>query len=453
MKRILYAMIIGIFVLGLLFSNQEVFSEQVNKDYINIKLTIPIKSKEFLKLYSENGFSICRKDDILNELEFLQPESIKVGIKGEEIIILDMNDNFLFSYNQNEDLIFSSLDVSDKKIKVEDKTYRDYINFKIRNGNLMVINYVSMDHYLYGVVPREMPASFDMEALKAQAIAARTYALMNMRKHRNDGYDLCDTTHCQVYGGISGEHDRTTLAVDDTSGIIITYNGNIIDAVYHSNSGGRTVDSKEAWGGSVPYLVAVDDSYSIDYPNSHWSFTISKNEVNNRLKDSGVNIGNLINMEVIETSDNGRVTKLKVAGTLGEEVLNSSKVRQVLGTTELKSTWFTIKKDSNMDPNIYAISGDNSSLKKIDMNNSYIISGNGIKSKIRGIIAKVINMDRIVDINANNDSSTGDFIIEGKGYGHGVGMSQWGAQGMAKAGYSFEEIIKHYYTGVEITRQ
>ena len=164
-----------------------------------------------------------------------------------------------------------------------------------------------------------------------------------------------------------------------------------------------------------------------------------------------------IHMEVLETSANGRVLKLKVKGTSGEEVLNKDKIRQVLGNSELKSTWFTIKKEGDTENNrvVYAIDGDYSNPQKIDIDNSHIIDGNFKKIPSRSGISRAINRDNIIQIgNTTNPSAKADgFLIEGKGYGHGVGMSQWGAKGMAELGYSFEDILKHYYRGVEIDIQ
>ncbi len=137
---------------------------------------------------------------------------------------------------------------------------------------------------------------------------------------------------------------KTNRAVDETYGMIITYNGEIIDALYHSNSGGVTEDSLEAWGNNHPYLISVDDKFSNDAPNSNWSINLTADEINKRLKKSGINIGNVLDMEVLQTSSNGRVTQLKVLGTLGERILNKGEIRAILGDTELKSTWFTIKK-------------------------------------------------------------------------------------------------------------
>ncbi|NLW22730.1 MAG: SpoIID/LytB domain-containing protein [Tissierellia bacterium] len=340
---------------------------------------------------------------------------------------------------------------------MEDKNYRGYLFFKIVNNSLSVINYIHLEDYLYGVVPMEMPASFEMEALKAQAVAARTYALKNINKHGKEGYDLCDTTHCQVYGGLDGEHERTNRAVDETEGIVITYNGKVIDALYHSNSGGHTEDSVEVWGNSVPYLIGVKDEFSIGYPNSTWEIRLTSDHINTKLIQNNIYIGELIDMEILASSPNGRVSKLKVIGTSGETVLNKSKIREILGPNELKSTWFTIKKegDRGTTKTVYAIDGESLEPISININDTYILGedNKSTPSKISNNRLIIRGRDSNIEIENRPIYNTGNFIIEGKGYGHGLGMSQWGAQGMAKLGYSYEDILKHYYTDVEIIKQ
>lgn len=451
MKKLFVGILIAMLILGLPFQNKHVYANSLD-DYLNIKLTSPIKSKNIVRLYSEDGFYVYI-DNIFNEIEYIEVESIYVvlGPTGE-IEIRDDIDNILFStYESN--LILSSSNKWDSIIKVEDKHYRDYIKFINKQEELLVLNYIELNHYLYGLVPREMPASFPMEALKAQAIAARTYALKNINKHINDGYNLCDTTHCQVYGGMDGEQERTNEAVDDTKGLVITYNGEIIDALYHSTSGGHTEDSVEAWGNYLPYLIGVEDDFSKGTPNSDWSFTIKSSELNNRLKNSGIHIGDVIDMEVVGTTPKGRVSNLKVIGTYGEKILNKSQIRQVLGNDQLKSTWFTIKTngDSTSRNDVYVIDDYNEKPQKIDLSKAHILDGNFNKRPSRGINNRALGRDKTIQLEDSYEETADSFLIQGKGYGHGVGMSQWGAKKMAEEGYSFDSILKHYYTGVEIT--
>ena len=146
----------------------------------------------------------------------------------------------------------------------------------------------------------------------------------------------------------------------------------------------------------------------------------------------------------------GRVSKLKIVGTTGEEILNKGKIRQVLGNDELKSTWFSIKRGgpSTSISHVYAISGNSKNSQKIDPSKAISIDKNNTKSYVRN--STVMGKDKrvkLIDIYKENSNG---FLIEGKGYGHGVGMSQWGAKKMAEDGYTYDEILKHYYTGVEI---
>ena len=451
MKRIFYIIFLCAIVLNI---KGYVFASSFEKDYIDIRLTNPIKSGNSVKLYSENGFSIFNRDDKLDEVEYIRDREIIIapGYK-DDIDIMDMDYNIIFSYNEKDRFLITSKDGYERKIGVENKYYRDYIDVKIIRDELLVVNHIDVNSYLYGVVPSEMPASFPIDALKAQAIAARSYTLKSLNKHINEGYNLCDTTHCQVYGGISREHINTNTAVDETWGMVITYNGDIIDAVYHSNSGGYTVDSREAWGNGLPYLVAIKDDFSLESPNSSWDLTIDCSQINDRLKSNGINIGEVIDIEIVERSPSSRVSKLKIIGKSGEKILSRDQIRQVLGFEDLKSTWFTIKKEGNIGYSkaVYAIDGWDKNPQMININKCHIIDASLIRTANRGSANGITSRDRIREVINNDTSGDGKFIIEGQGYGHGVGMSQWGAKKMAELGYSYDEILKHYYKGVDIT--
>ncbi len=140
-------------------------------------------------------------------------------------------------------------------VSTKKKWYRGHLIIQNRNGRLTVINDVDLESYLKGVIPSEMPSSWDVEAHKAQAIAARSYALANLGKRANKGYDLEDTPNDQAYGGASAEKRGTTKAVNDTRGIVLTHNEKIISAFYTASAGGKT--KTPSWGGNVPYLRSV----------------------------------------------------------------------------------------------------------------------------------------------------------------------------------------------------
>ncbi len=419
-------------------------------DFIDIKLTSPIKDKNSINLYSEEGFSIYSKDDLFVEIENLNTNYINIKLSNGELIVSNDYEE-LFSLEEFEDIVIGSANGYNSTFKIEDNNYRGYIYFNTNGNEIIPINHVKLEEYLYGVVPREMPASFNMEALKAQAIAARTYALHNINKHSNEGFNLCDTTHCQVYGGMDGEHENTNRAVDETYGMVIEYDGEIIDAIYHSNSGGHTRDAKEVWNNDLPYLIGVEDKYSEGTTASNWSFSIDSLELNKELINNGINTGHILDIQVVERTPSGRVTKMKVIGQNGEEILTESQIRQVLGTNNLKTTWFMIESEGGNEKKYFYVMDSNSqSPKPINLDNSYIIDDNFKSGIISANKINIIDKDKINAIDNQSNFENGDFVINGKGFGHGVGMSQWGAKAMADAGYTYEEILKFYYTDIDI---
>jgi len=253
-----------------------------------------------------------------------------------------------------------------------------------------VINVLSLESYLRGVLPKEMSWSWPPEALKAQAVAARTYALYQKSRGGDRAYDVYSTTSSQVYGGVAAEKEETDRAVADTAGKVLFHNGELVLAYFHSNSGGRTEDAREVWTAEVPYLKGIRDEYSAIGPSYQWSAAVSLGDIADALKKKGEPVGRIQKIEPLEKSPSGRIRKVRIVHDGGETVLTGNHFRVKTFPRDIKSTLF-----------------------------SMVRQGREIR-------------------------------FEGKGYGHGVGMSQWGARGMAEKGHSHEEILKHYYTGVEL---
>lgn len=449
MKKFISITAVLVVLIGLAIPIGKVFADTGYDGFIKVRLTSPLRSDKIVKLYSEGGFSIYCMDNLDKEFEFLDVEEIyaTIGDNGE-VTLLDSEGNII--YTLNDDLIITSKDCKDRKVKVEDRYYRGFIMFNVSLDKLCVINYLSLEEYLYGVLPKEMGYSFHTEALKAQAIAARTYTIMNFNKHIEEGYNLCDATDCQAYGGMNVENAKTNEAVDDTEGMIITYNGYPIDAVYHSNSGGHTESASEVWGGNLPYLTGVPDEYSESYPNSRWQLKMDSKEIGDKLCNYSIDVGKVLDIIILDTTSNGRVKELLIEGDEGKTTLSGDKFRTIIGSNTLKSTFFTISKENIYDKEVKIYSIDrNEYIDTIDLNNINVIGGDG---NIRSVnnISSVITDRGVKNIDLDATPMTVNFIIDGKGYGHGVGMSQWGAQGMAVNGYSFEEILKYYYRGVDI---
>ncbi len=254
-------------------------------------------------------------------------------------------------------------------------------------GDVVQIN---LEEYLIGVVAAEMPASFNLEALKSQAIVARTYTL----KLLESGRIITDDVSTQVYkdnaelknmwgNSYNTYYNRIKNAVSSTSGLCITYNGSLIDAVYHSTSNGYTEDSVKVWGNDIPYLKTVTSPWDTSASSYLRENTISYDKIRTVL---GINFDSSSIIEIISKDESGRISNIK----FGDKVLTGVETRNLLG---LRSADF-----------------------------DFTMTDVGV-------------------------------LFTTRGYGHGVGMSQYGANGMANSGYSYDKIIKHYYSGVNIVKR
>lgn len=292
---------------------------------------------------------------------------------------------------------------NENKITPNTYDYKNYQTIKLLHSATNQIEEIKLDEYLYGVVSAEMPANFELEALKAQAVVARTYTIYKIindgKKH--EGANICDNSNC-CQAWITKENrlakweenlrksnwNKIVEAVNSTQGKIITYEGLPINAFFHSNSGGTTETTANVWGGTgYPYLKSVETSGEDTYSQYSSEVVLTKQDFINKFKEKHTNFEIDFNaadcIKILEYTEGNRVKKIKI----GNLELSGVEVRTILG---LKSANFTI-----------------------------LIEGESVKLKVTG-------------------------------YGHGVGMSQTGADSMAKNGSNYEEIIKHFYTGVEI---
>lgn len=271
-------------------------------------------------------------------------------------------------------------------VYIGDRWYRGRTLVVPTEKGLTAVNWVDDQEYLYSVLGGEMDASWPQEALKAQAIAARTYALYEREKQRNNPvYDLGNTPdRWQIYKGVISESPATYTAVDSTLGQVLTYKNRIILSVFHACSGGHTENVEDVWGSSEPYLRAVQD-YDQNIRECNWVKTFSPSEISVKFPE----VGSVTAMIPETYSPFGSVKVLKIVGNKGTKVLQGEQVRTAL---KLKSTRFTVTKG-----------GD------------------------------------------------GSFVLQGLGYGHALGMSQWGAYNLARQGVNHLQILGHYYQGVALT--
>lgn len=343
-------------------------------------------------------------------------------------------------------------------LDIKGKKYRGALEVKrLSNSDMTVINVVAMNEYLYGNVPGEIGGKSPAEAIKAQAVAAKMYAINSMGKHSKTGFDLCATTNCQVYKGYSAEVQSCNDAIDQVADKIITYNGKPALVYYFASSGGRTEDVKNVWNQSYPYLVSVEDKYEKIYT---WTKTLSAADV----KSVVGSIGNILGISITKTAESGRVTQLAVKGDRSSKpaYFEREKTRVIFG---LKSQLYTISTDAD----VYATTAYNTSAvtaaagagvdaavtqsavperKVIQLGDKKVISANGI-----GNFASSNNKVTILGANGATNKVTlvpENYTFSGKGYGHAVGMSQEGAIGMAKAGLTYDVILTHYFQGTKI---
>lgn len=293
-----------------------------------------------------------------------------------------------------------------------------------RRWGLTIVNVVPMEEYLYGVVGKEMSPSWSLEALKAQAVAARTYAVAHKNYFSSRGFDMTDDTSSQVYAGVNGESPSIIQAVDATRGEIITYGGKPIEALFMSSGGGYTENSENVWGSRVPYLRGVADT-SDQMPSYRWSVMTTPEKLGSYLTAAGKDVGNVYSisltplgkrpMSVSDRGVSGRVLTMTVHGSKGSVKVTGNAFQSIFG---LKSTLFDFQQGNLPVPD-----ADSAGKKR----NTTLQLKAGIP-----------------------------LTIYGYGWGHGLGMSQYGAYQMARshadeAGY-YRKILAHYYTGTRIEK-
>lgn len=316
---------------------------------------------------------------------------------------------------------------------------------------LTPVSVLDMEEYLYGVVACEMVPSWEMEALKAQAVCARSYAYALDKRSvtfgADFGYVLYDTTRSQVYKGYGTETEKTNQAVDATRGEMIYYRENVIKAYFYSTSGGHTENCEDVWDVALTYFRGVPDNTELYQEKAPWIVTKTRAEIAAAVSDTGVDVGTVTNVSAQIRSASGRIFRLKVTGTAGTAYLLKEKVRTALSLPDAKAK---IVKYGDVPDKVYVQTQTGTSQKQIST--SYIISGDGNTALADASLEQyvVISSDNLTNFPKNAPTDPDIYYFAGMGYGHGVGLSQSGAQSLALQGYDYEYIIHHYYNKVEI---
>ncbi len=405
-----------------------------------------------LALASNSGFEIGLFDSSTNTFSpIISSGSAAITAATDSatnsIIFYKGDGSWLYSHSADTPVCIRSAGGS---ITAAGKIYTGLIELYRANFSPMrVVNIAYLEDYVKGVVVSEVFTSWPEETLKAQAVVARTFTLYNLGKH--DGFDICSSVHCQAYNGHGNAVEATNKAVDDTRGLVVAYGGAPALTTYHSSSGESTESAESAWGGSsdrYPYLTSVHTGFdeTESYPNGKWSYSVSAADltayINSLDAYKRILVGNVDRIECESLGESKYVYKLRIYDAYDNmiEIVKSTQVRNFL-LQYTKSACFTVSSFCSVVVN------DNEEML-IDSQNMYVISANGESTvTASGDGISVLSANGLAKVGAQQEKI---FTITGTGYGHGVGMSQYGAMSLAKKGYDFRYILNLYYPGTEI---
>jgi stage II sporulation protein D len=275
---------------------------------------------------------------------------------------------------------------------VNGKSYRGTVEILPAERGLLVVNELPLEEYLVGLINCEISSVWPLEAIKAQAVVARSFALYQKEARKGAFYHLEATVLDQVYDGCAVEDARAALGVRETAGEVLTFNGSVILAFFHSNCGGHTEAVEQVWSARQPYLSGVPCRYCLDVPTATWEVSLSLVKIESLLRAGGVPVTGLRDIKTGLRNGSGRLSTVRLTTDKGIQDLPATSFRKALGYTVIRSTGFEV-----------AVSGDSAR-------------------------------------------------FTGSGYGHGVGMCQWGARSRAADGFSYREILAYYYPGTVIKK-
>jgi len=319
---------------------------------------------------------------VTNELGAPLVMSLPVSVKP-------LKDGLLVEGKLYQRLSFSA----SSAVYVNNKPYRGLAELSVADNGILVVNQLPLEEYLVGLINCEISSAWPIDAVKAQAIIARTYAINRKNARMAAPYHMESSVIDQVYDGCLIEDSRSRRAVLETSGEVLTFGGAVIQAFYHSSCGGRTEDSENVWGASLPYLKGVECQYCLTSPSATtWEFKLSLKELEERLRQGGHKVSGLFDIMPGADNSRGRLNNVSLLGTKGSSTISGDQFRKAVGYGVIKSTRFTVK------------------------------------------------------------NSKSEISFSGSGNGHGVGLCQWGAKQRALDGFTSGEILAYYYPGTVLKK-
>jgi SpoIID/LytB domain protein len=402
--------------------------------YTDIRVLISIGSPKTFE-FTVNGDYYLKEDP-----SFELDGTMTLSVAGSRPILTSDSGTFTASTITlaNRDYSGTSCRIRMKNAKYGMRSYLGDMTFDVADGGIRAINTLPVEHYLYGVVPYEMSNTFPMEALKAQAVCARGYAVAKCSTYRLRAYDIVDTSADQVYHGYNGSYTRAIAAVDETAGQVLAYDGDIIQAYYSASNGGQTERSGNAWPNDLPYYINADDPYDLANPSSLEEKSFIPLEFN----DETLPLMDALVLHILQQGAD------EVAG---EAVT-------LLATVRVKA------RDAKYDPPSRCYTKADVTLMVADAEGAtgqltVTIEFNDLIYSEKDNPEGIFNISRTMRMRGaepgalkTEDGGTAEgWFLTNRRWGHGVGMSQRGAQQRATAGHSCEEILAFYYAGTQLT--
>jgi len=439
---------------SVVYAEGNILLTDTSHQYIKIGLAYGSNAVQAVKLESSSGFIQvdCSYDGWGAVRNITDNKELYIVYDDEygSAVVTDIDVSFRYPITDGQALIAASTSLDSQFITINGKKYRDGVCVTLNSDNsINVINYIEIEHYLWGVMKNEIGDQYPSEALKAFAVTTRSFAYAKLGSHNNYGFDLCMGNDCQMYRGVDSERAVCTAAYKDTIGLVMKYDGKIATGNHYANSGGHTLNSEDAWVSVVPYLRAVEDPYSPEYT---WDVSFTYAQIKDKLLAQGISIGDILRVEISSATDYGAVLELKITGTDGETTLSKGKIKS---TFSLRSQLFTLSSD---------IASESSEVETVESGCVYVMGADGVAVKLDTKDLVIYDGNKTVSgseldwsgfaFKPDADAAPTDTLtFHGKGNGHGVGMSQSGIKVMAEQGFGFEDILKFYFTGITIEQK
>jgi stage II sporulation protein D len=329
---------------------------------------------------------------VMGRYEIINPDSQKILTEGSNLktTVTTYKNLILLGKTTSDSNRVLIKKIGPEPIIINGRRFRGNIELIKKDAGFLAVNHIDLEDYVKGILYHEASHYWPEEALRAQAIVSRSYAVYQMHESKSKDYDVTSDIYSQVYGGSASERFRTNRAVDKTKGLILTYQGRAIPTYFHATCAGHTEDASMLWNINIPPLKGVECGFCKESPHFNWHYVLALGEIRQKLVDAGYKISGIKDIVILGKDNSGRITDLNIISANKDLKISAKDFRNIIGPNIIRSTNFTV-------------------------------------SVVKD-----------------------DAVFEGFGWGHGVGLCQWGAYFMAKQGLTAEVILKYYYPGTNV---